>query len=631
MATEVHQAQPDAAAARRPPRPWLWLAAGALLPFVALAGWLGLGLLAAARDARAAAGAARADLARAQAALRVGDQAAAGQAVRTAEGDLARADAVARRLQVRAAGRLPLLSTPVWNLRHLLAGGHVLTAAADRAVAMEARFTGPTKVFADSRFDLGAIDATVRDAGAMLGQLGAARRQLDQVRGGPLAFGGPAERDAALRQVGAIEGQVRGLDEVLQALPAAVGAAGPRTYVVAIANSAQLKAWGGTPLALAVLQVDGGQLQVVHRGELSSDKLNLKVHLPLVPGDPWHYAGRDYVFTASGISPHFPTSGEQILRALEAISGVHADGVLALDPIALAGLLRVSGPVTTPGYGTVRGGDLVRLVLADGYRRYPDQAVRHRYNTELMDAVLGRVLKGGQLLPKLRVLGGAAAGRHLQIYSRDPRLQDAARRHGLAGALSPAPQDYLGVFTLNGNDSKTDYYQRRSIEQLVRLAPDGSAQVERTIRLTNTAPRQPGVDIQRGYFTGWARPVVAAYLPGDASDLSVMVDGRRSSLVSFREQGREVVKSVVDLPPGASGTVTVGYRLPNAAVPSDGGLRYQLVADTQPIVQPAELRVLVIPPAGFAAAGAGWSRAGGGVELQRPLTRGATLNLSLRP
>src|ERR671936_407524 len=119
MATEVHEAQPDAAATRRPPRPWLWLAAGALLPFVALAGWLGLGLLAAARDARAAAGAARADLARAQAALRVGDQAAAGQAVRTAEGDLARADAVARRLQVRAAGRLPLLSTPVWNPRHL--------------------------------------------------------------------------------------------------------------------------------------------------------------------------------------------------------------------------------------------------------------------------------------------------------------------------------------------------------------------------------------------------------------------------------------------------------------------------------------------------------------------------------
>src|SRR6266542_2200113 len=589
-----------AAPARR--RRWPWVAAVAVLALLGALAWLALGLAGAARDTRAAAARARADLERGARELRAGDQAGARRAVRAAGRDLALADAAARRPSVRVAARLPVVSSPVADLRHLLAAGHVLTRTAGRAVTVQARLAG-AGVFRDGRIDLAGVAATFDDATALLGELGRARAELD----------------------------LRPLADVLGALPPAVGAAGPRTYLVAVSNSAELKAPGGAPLAIVLLRFERGQVSVLRRGAVTEQRLNLNIRWPFVAGDPWHEPGSTSLFTGSGLSPDFPTSGEEMLRAWQVLTGVHADGVIAVDPTALAGLVDATGPVTTAGYGTVRGADVVRLVLADSYRRYPDRHLRHAYNQQLMDAVLGRVLEGGKLLPKVRKLGAAAAGRHLQLYFRDRRLQGAARAHGLAGALSPAAQDYLGVFTVNTNASKVDYYQGRRIEQRVRLAADGSARVARAVRLANAAPPAPGDDSRTGYTTGWSRPGVAVYVPGGATGVSVRVDGKRAGWRSFRELGRRVVWVRLWLPPGSARTVTVSYRLSRAAAPTGNGLRYQLVADTQPIVHPATLRVVVVPPPGFAAAARpGWSAAGGALVTAGSLAGAATLNLDLQ-
>jgi hypothetical protein len=611
-------------------RRWRWLAAGAVLVLIGLAMWLALGLLGAARDVRAAATRARAELQASASALHAGDQARARRGIRVATLDLARADAAAHRLAVRVAGRLPVVSSPVADLRHLLAAGHILVGAADKAVTIQARFAG-SGVMHEGRIDLAGVRATVTDTSAVLGDLGRARAELDHVRGGWLAPGAAGARDATIRQLDDVEGQLRPLDEVVRVLPAAVGAAGPRTYLVAVSNSAELKAWGGALLAIAQLSFDHGRVTVPRSGQLREQQLTRRLSWAYVPGDPWHSPGSQSLFSSAGLSPNFPTSGEEILRAFQVLTGVRADGVIALDPVALAGLLHASGPVTTAGFGKVAGNDVVRLLLADSYRRYPDRELRHRYNQQLMDAVMGRVLHGGDLFGQVRGLGAAAAGRHLQLYFRDERLQEIARAHGLAGGLSPAAQDYLGVFTVNTNASKTDYFQRRRIEQRVRLTADGSASVDREIRLTNTASPEPGGnDPRNGYTTGWARPVVATYVPGSAAGVTVRVDGKPAAWTSFRELGRLVVRTGLWLPPRSAHTVTVSYRLSKAAVPTGEGLRYQLVVDTQPIVNPATLRVAVVPPSGFRAQiGSGWSAAGGTMVATRQLTSGATLNLGL--
>jgi Protein of unknown function (DUF4012) len=629
MSTKTTITPSDRSAPPRRVRRWVWLVAGVVLVLLGVAVWLALGLLGAARDVRAAATRARTELQASATALHAGDEARARRGIGVATRDLARADAAADRVTVRIAGRLPVVSSPVADLRHLLAAGHILVGAADKAVTIQARMDG-SGVMRQGRIDLAGVRATVKDTSAVLGDLGRARAELDQVKGGWLAPGAVGARDATLRQLNDVEGQLRPLDQVIRVLPAAVGAAGPRTYLVAVSNSAELKAWGGALLAIAQLRFDNGRVTVPRSGQLREQQLTRRLSWAYVPGDPWHPPGSVSLFSSAGLSPNFPTSGEEILRAFQVLTGVRADGVIALDPVALAGLLRASGPVTTAGFGKVGGNDVVRLLLADSYRRYPDREVRHGYNQQLMDAVMGRVLGGGDLLRQVRGLGEAAAGRHLQLYFRDQRLQDVTRGHGLAGALSPTAQDYLGVFTVNGNASKTDYYQRRQIEQRVRLAADGSARVDRAIRLNNTASPEPGVDPRNGYTTGWSRPLVATYVPGSATGVTVRVDGKPAAWTSFREAGRLVVRTSLWMPPRSSHTVTVSYRLSKAAVPTGEGLRYRLVADTQPIVNPATLRVVVVPPSGFRAqTGTGWSAAAGTMVATMQLTRGATFNLDL--
>ena len=616
----------------RPRRRWPWLAGGVIVVLLLLAAgaWLALGLLGAARDAKAAATRARADLEVSARALRDGDEQGARRGIRAANLELAKADAAAGRTSVRVAGGLPVVSSPVSDLRHLLAAGHILAGVAGKAVTVQERFTGPG-ILHGGRIDLAKVTATRDDTSEVLGQLDRARSELERVRGGWLAPGAAEARDASLRQLDQVEGQLRPLNAVVRALPAAIGADGPRTYLVAVSNSAELKAWGGATLAIALLRFDQGKVTVLRRGALSEQQLTGRLSWPYVPDDPWHPPGSLSLFSSAGLSPNFPTSGEEILRAFQQITGVRGDGVIALDPTALAGLLKVSGPVTAGGFGKVGDDNVVQLLLADAYRRYPDRNVRRAYNQQLMDAMMSRLLHGGDLLQQVRGLGAAASGRHLLLYFRDRGLQDAASAHGLAGKLSAAPQDYLGVFTVNTNASKTDYFQRRQITQRVQLAADGSARVDRTIRLNNTAQAQPGHDPKTGYTTGWARPQVYAYVPGAATGIAVRVDGKPISWSSFKELGRVAVRSRLWLEPGSTHSVTVSYRLPKAAVRDDQQLRYQLVVDPQPIVHPATLRVVVVPPPGYDAGDhPGWSAGDGGLVATSTLTGSATLDLDLR-
>src|SRR4029453_16515179 len=141
-----------------------------------------------------------------------------------------------------------------------------------------------------------------------------------------------------------------------------------------------------------------------------------------------------------------------------------------------------------------------------------------------------------------QALGAEAAERHLQLYATEPRLQAVLGRTGLDGALSPAGQDYLAVFTSNTNASRIDYFQQRTIDQRVQLGPDGSASVTRTIRVENRAPRAAGLEpaARTGYTSPLATATLATYLPAGARLGAVQVDGRPVTPALATEAGRRL-------------------------------------------------------------------------------------------
>ena len=97
------------------------------------------------------------------------------------------------------------------------------------------------------------------------------------------------------------------------------------------------------------------------------------------------------------------------------------------------------------------------------------------------------------------------------MYFRDDRLQQLVEKQDLAGAIpTPRSGNLTAVYTQNGNGSKLDVYQQRTVDEVIRLQPDGSATVRRTVRLDNPTPPYTGAgpDIKRGYTTRWATNLV---------------------------------------------------------------------------------------------------------------------------
>lgn len=614
---------------RRPERRRSILARGVLLAalgVVVVGVWLALGLLQARKDLGVEAAGLRTELAKAHKELGRGDPDAARTAIRAASRNLDAADAITTRRPMRVAARLPVLGGGVSDVRHLLAAARNLTGAADRAVAVSVHLqSGRFAVLEDGRFDLEALDHAVAQAKGLVAELDQVRAELAQVRGGPLAPGAEQTKHWALARLDEATARARPVVPTLEALPAAVGARQPQTYLVALTNPAELRPGGGVPLAVLKVTLDKGVVQVLTRdGEIVENVHNDQATWPAVAGDPWASGGRFTKFSLANSSPYFPTSGQELLRAYAARGRPTPDGVISMDPLAMQAVLKTTGAVTVAGYGRLTARNCVRLTSHDAYVRWPNREQRRRYNESLLNALVQRLLSGRDLVATGKVLGAAGARRQVQMYAADPALQQALTSNRMYGGLSRAGQDYLAVYTLNTNSSRMDYFQRRSIHQLVQLRPDGSAEVTRTVTIDNDVP--PGERIQDGADTGYASgrvaAVVANYLPPGARLEETVRDDRPVRPTVASEKGRPLVRVDVDLAPGQSTSVILRYLTPRAA-PTEAGFRYRLTADPQVLIRPPGLRIdVVAPPGKKLSAGPGWVLQDG--DTTATLSRGFT-------
>jgi len=377
-----------------------------LLVLLVLAGaWLALGLIEARRDLLVGAAGVRAELTAAEAALAVGRPDEAAARVRAARSSLQVAAAVPDRPELRVVARLPGLAGGVHDTRRLLAAAGDLTGAADRAVAVAARLgPGRDPVLRDGRFDLDALDAAATETRGVLAGLAAARERLVQVRGGPLAPGVDGTRNWALDRVEAATARATPVLATLDALPAAAGADGSRSYLLVLTGPAGPRG-GGAPLAARELVLDHGVAAVRPGAGALVDALR-----------------------RAPAAADFRAAGPALLTAARSPGRPQPDGVVALDPLAVSGLLSATGPVGVPGYG--------RLDAAGAARRLTGGADRD-YAQAVLEATAGRLLGGRDLLAVGRALAGAGAGGHLRAYAADPALERLLAGHRLDGAPPP--------------------------------------------------------------------------------------------------------------------------------------------------------------------------------------------------
>ena len=580
---------------------------------------LALGLLLLAlpfRGVEAHAQAAQEELTAAVDELRAGELKAADEHTARARAEVDEVRAVTDGFGAKVWSLVPVAGSGVRDVSRLGAAVDEVTSALEVVSELHPQLTGKdaTLFTDDSGVDLETLDRVLAGVDDMSGHLAAAEEELEAIDGTAPVVGDTVTqaRDDALAQVEPAAETLRDMEPLLSTLPSILGAEAKQRYVVAMLNPAEMRYSGGAALSFAPIMLDQGRFT---RGVVTDQGLRAPAFRPIqwehVPGNPFVSPYRQRI-THANLAPSWPVSGEEMLRAWTRLKKWEAQGLVALDVVAIARLLEVTGPLQVPGVGEVGADQVVELTIGS-YDQFDDAETerRRRINRALIPAFVDRLFGGVDLIDTVRALADVAGQRHFALYFRDPAAQDAAAQIGFDGDLSQTDRDYVGVFTQSLVGAKSDYYQNKRLQAEVELAKDGSAHVVLSADIENTATAIPG-DTHQGYNTRWITMDVAAFLPRG-------VEVRRASLggEAFTPElgdyfGRPYLKRPYELGPGETVRLLLEYDVPAAAEADGDSLVYGLAIDRHPTVTPERLSVRVRWPAGYAPANLpkGWDATG---------------------
>lgn len=531
--------------------------------------------------------------------------------------------------QVNLMGAIPGVSAAVSNWQRSVDAAAAISRATGQLIGVYGDLSGKNgnaRIFSDGRVDLDRLETLPGEVQAAKDQIDSAEVNLLALQTGTFATN-PLDRirNRALRELEPVQQAVNSLNNIAPVLPDALGANGVKRYLIAIGNQAEMRASGGAPLSLIMIEFEEGRISIPLKGQTSTQlfpPINARVKWfgpslnPFFAQNP-----RDNPFVVTNTHPNFIYSAQEMAGAWSGEwdnpSYPRVDGVITMDLTAIAAVLDATGPVQSSVYGEVTSEQIGAILLIDAYADFGQEQAQLRQdaNQELLDVLLTRVLSGSDLVPAAQAIAGTAPGRHFQLWMRERALQQLALDANAAGMVNdPKTGDWSAVFTQNGNQSKVDVFQQRNVLVRVNLAEDGSARVNQQLTITNATPAdRPEGPIERvGYETMWLKNAYLMYIPDAAvnyradypSGFTVRpFRGHKQLGAGWVDDGfgHRMIRMVGWTPPAGQSAVSVSYSLPPGTFSSADSpvLSYQLHADPQSLFIPGTLTVQVTPPTGF--------------------------------
>jgi hypothetical protein len=359
----------------------------------------------------------------------------------------------------------------------------------------------------------------------------------------------------------------RGLD-VLDEL---AGGNGPRRYLIAVANSAEMRGTGGMILSYGELVSAEGKVSLERFGPI--DELAAG---PSVRPEPLPYPERfaPYVplttWRNTNLTSDFTVVAPVQERLYTAVTGKEVNGVLQIDSEGLAALLRITGPVDVPGVVRVDADNVVPFTLNQHYLQRTNRPERQEAQGEVAEAIFDRLVTGefanlGDLASSVSV---AARGRHIMLHSTTPAAQRSLAVLGVGGGLPAPGVDFTQLTVQNFSGTKLDYYLDTAITISGRRSRGSDAsRVRVVVEIRNTAPPS-GQDravfgpFDASFQPGEYRGLVSVYLP-----LGAHLAARRGSPTvtapsTSIELDRSVVSYGVSVHAGQTHVLTLDVVLP---------------------------------------------------------------------
>jgi len=571
---------------------------------------------------------------------RAGDTEAALVSLRAGRQALGRGEERLGALWARPSWAVPGVSQNARTLHTLVAEVDALAAVAVSSV--EAASLDSLRA-SGGRIDLSAVAAVEEPVAAVheavLGTLGRVRPLSD-------AWLLPPVRSGLEDLVAELEEALPSTSQALEGVrlaPELLGGSGPRTYLVLFTSPVEARATTGFPGNFAEITFADGRFAMTRFGRIA--ELDPAPGAPETVVDaPQDFLDRYERFAAQRnfrnltVSPDFPTIASIAGQLYEQRAGTELAGVLSVDPVALAALLRFTGPIAVPGVAEPLTSDTAaEFLLREQYVSFPDSPERVDLLESLAELTFQRLEAVDLPAPRELgdVLGPVVEGKHLQLFAFADGAPGFLDRLGISGRYPPVEGDFVGITTSNAAGSKIDLFLERSLAYDATWDPStGAVSATATITLTNTAPASGLPPYLIGNALGdrlgdevlpdgWNNTFLTLYTPFDA--VTATLDGQPVALSRQDELGRRALSTFVAIGPGETRTLVVELE----GVLTDR--TYVLDLGAQPTVVPEQASVSVrVAGAGSLAVTGPVSAGNGSASGSFPLTRDEEITVRRR-
>jgi hypothetical protein len=542
-----------------------------------------------------------------------------GQAVNTAQTGLDNLENAG--LPFRIVERIPLLNRPLDAIKLGVAAADedskaavlmrdmVVDTLGDEALAGQSS-TQPAPIFRNGTVNVALIQSLGPRLDAVIRHLQAGDAFIRAIPHVPFVPKVETIKATALAQSAGVVKLAQGAQRGLALLPSFLGANGPRTYLLAMQNNSDQRPTGGAMLAYALATFNHGKISLSSAGSVNAiDSYLGFTGVPLPAPIRWYLDNipKQHPRIANmNWTPDFPTDGVGWRSLVKAATGVQVDGVIAVDPFAIAGLMG-SQRIHVPSFPqAITRTNIVKAIENQQYTLSRDQ--QFQFPGQLINAAWPIFSNPHPFLPYIKAFQAALAGKNVQIWSANRQEEALLEQLKWDGGIHVNPGDYLYLTDGKLTGNKIDYYMHYKIDYTVDVASNGTATSRCQITITNTTPPNlPRTIVGTGGY-GVDNAVVSLYTPAGASPF-----GAALQHLPHLESGAKVfVRQISLLPLSAGGhplIMAYTYHLPGAIVTEGADRFYQLTLQHQPMVNPVQVTVTVHLPEGqfFKSFSPGWT------------------------
>lgn len=377
--------------------------------------------------------------------------------------------------------------------------------------------------------DLNAIQRALDDSLRILGDVQAqvAAVNIHQL---PLCAGQQAEFSQLVSELPRARDLVRLAQTWIGPVSWLLGVGTPRRFLIQTLDRSELRPTGGFAGEYGVLTIQNGRVAAITLNNV--DLLDYGHY-----SNGWAIGNRppavyswwpiaNWGLRDANLSPDFPTDARLVMSVFKSEGGGDVDGVININSLAIAHVLRITGPLTVPLYGDVVTADNLEQKIhyyqldpageARNHALFPNdtQAFARKRFVQLVARLLEDHVRHMPLNQLKQVAKQALAdiqARDIQVYVTNPTIEQVLAQHRATGTIvTPPGVDSFFVVHTNWSAAKSTPHIQVVQNDDVWLDNQGGATHYLTVTMTNVADDLPY------YGPTTYQDFVRVYAPGGA-------------------------------------------------------------------------------------------------------------------